>query len=192
MKIIQQRDKLLSNFEVYQHICDVQRENQWGFTIPPPEKKRKHKFNPQLLDLEIITRDLGQYLTKIGQGNDVETNSFVQLMLYLNALELEIIEKLMIVNSLPRSLVTLYAIIEECEERFTTEVCEEILQNIERLFPSGVVAEDEEMQDAQEDQIHENPEEEEDEDAFVDDMQLEHENYAKKVQEEKDIDEVDS
>lgn len=195
MKVIQQRDKLLSNFEVYQHICDVQRENEWGFSIPQTQKRRKHKFNPQLLDLEIITRDLSQYLTKVEQGNDVKTESFINLMLFLNSLELEVIEKLMIMNSLPRSLVSLYSIIEECEARFTQEQCEEILANVETNFPSPPdeeAGEDVEIDNEEENIVEEQDEDEEDEEQFVQDDDLEHESLGKKKNDDKEIDEVES
>ncbi|TID18612.1 hypothetical protein CANINC_003862 [Pichia inconspicua] len=197
MKLIEEREKLMSNFEVYQHICDVQRENMWAFTIAATEKPKKSRFNPQLLDLEIITRDLGHYLTKADQGNHVKTENFVGLMIYLNSLELEVIEKLMIMNLLPRSLVNLYAIIEECEERFATEVCEDILLNVARYFPVSL---DENMEVNEEDETNVAqtttntiPEEdEEDEDAFFDENQLEHESFVNKKDTEKEIDEVDA
>ncbi|KAG0689841.1 hypothetical protein C6P40_004360 [Pichia californica] len=198
MKIIQQREKLMSNFEVYQHLCEVQKDNEWGFTIPQTEKKRKHKFNPQLLDLEIITRDLSQYLTKVDQGNDVKAENFINLMLVLNSYELEIIEKLMIMNVLPRSLVNLYSIIEECEERFTQEQCEELLANVEKYFPAPVeVEEEEEEGEGQEGQDIEMidsavvVEDDDDDDAFVQDDELEHEGIIKRKNDDKEIDEVD-
>lgn len=203
MKIIQQRDKLLSNFEVYQHIVDVQKENSWGFTIPKVEKKRKQKFDPRLLDLEIITRDLSQYLVKMDQGNEVKTENFVNLMLVLNTFELEVIEKLMIMNSLPRSLVNLYAIIEECEGRFSQDQCEDMLQNVERYFPAPVNEEEEEADEGEEIEedfemqdsgVHVAMDEEENDDeaAFVQADEFEHEGFKKKQNEEKEIDEVES
>lgn len=206
MKILQHRDKLLSNFEVYQHLCDVQKENEWGFTIPQTEKRRKNKFNPQLLDLEIITRDLSQYLVKVNQGNDIKTENFINLMLMLNSFQLEVIEKLMIMNILPRSLVNLYSIIEECEERFTQEQCEEILSNIEKYFPAPDEEEVEEVDVEMSETVvpvsgeHEHEEgggeEEEDddddnEDAFVRDDELEHEGLKSKKNDDKEIDEVE-
>lgn len=199
MRIIQQRDKLLSNFEVYQHMCAVQKDNAWGFTIPQKNQKRKHKFNPQLLDLEIITRDLSQYLVKVEQGNDVKTESFVKLMLVLNEYELEIIEKLMIMNSFPRSLVNLYSIIEECEDRFSQDQCEQILASVEEYFPSPADGDEDEDGGEEMEGIEENvaegaeeDEDEEDEDAFVQDDELEHEGLIKKKNDDKEIDEVDS
>jgi hypothetical protein len=198
MKIVQQRDKLLSNFEVYQHLCDVQKENEWGFTIPQTQKRRKNKFNPQLLDLEIITRDLSQYLTKNEQGNDVKTETFVNLMVFLNSLDLEIIEKLMIVNLLPRSLVNLYAIIEECEDRLSQEQCESILENIENFFPSPVEEADEDVdmdiqnEEEVEEENGDNEEDEEDIEQFVQDDELEHEGLVKKKNDDKEIDEAEA
>lgn len=193
MKILEEREKLLSNFETYQHVCDVQKENLWSFTIPVSQKKKKSKFNPQLLDLEIITRDISQYLTKAEQGNNIKTENFVGLMIYLNSLELEVIEKLMIMNTLPRSLVNLYAIIEECEDRFIADVCEEILANVEKYFPAQIEEEMEVDGTAEEnDEQGIAQEEEEDEEAFVDENELEHESYTTKKNTEKEIDEVDA
>ena len=195
MKIIQHQDKLISNFEAYQHVVSIQKKNDWGLTIPPPEKKRRGKFNPQLLDLEIITRDLSQYLVKVNQTNESTQESFVGLMLVLNTYEIEVIEKLMIMNLLPRSLVNLYAIIEECEDRFTQEQCEDILANVEKFYPAPQVddeeAEGQEEMDVDEEEQVEEEQEEEDEEAFVQDDGLEHEGYVKKNQ-DKEIDEVDS
>lgn len=195
MKILQQRDKLLSNFEAYQHLCEVQKENEWGFTIPQTNKKRKNRFNPQLLDLEIISRDLSNYLVKMNQGNDVTTENFINLMLVLNSFELEIIEKLMIMNLLPRSLVNLYAIIEECEERFSQDKCEEMLSNIEKYFPAPIEEGDEDEGEAgNENDVEmadgEVDDEEDDDEAFVQDDDLEHEGFTKK-RDDKEIDEVE-
>lgn len=198
MKILQQRDKLLSNFEVYQHLCEVQMENEWGFTIPQTNKKRKSRFNPQLLDLEIITRDLSNYLVKMNQGNDITTENFVNLMLVLNSFELEVIEKLMIMNLLPRSLVNLYAIIEECEERFSQDKCEEILSTIEKYFPAPIEEDDEDEEEAGNENENDvemaegeiDEDEDEDDEAFVQDNDLEHEGFSKKP-DDKEIDEVE-
>lgn len=198
MKIIQQRDKLLSNFEVYEHLCSVQSENNWAFTIPQSKTKNKRKFNPQLLDLEIITRDLSQYLTKMNHNNESEINrkKLIDLMIELNNFELEVIEKLMIINSLPRSLVNLYAIIEECEDRFDQNQCEFILECVAKHFPPPEIEDqqsDENVKDIEMDDIEEHKDEDdEDDEAFVQDDELEHEVFGKKKNDEKEIDEVDA
>ena len=56
-------------------------------------------------------------------------------MLFLNTLDLVKVEKLQIVNSLPRSMVHLYALIDECDQRFDEDTCESILKKIQELFP---------------------------------------------------------
>lgn len=175
----------------------MQKDNNWSFTIPQANDKRKRKFNPQLLDLEIITRDLSQYLTKTNQGNDVERDNFVGLMVYLNSIELEMIEKLMIMNLLPRSLVLLYAIIEECEDRFGQEKCEEIISCIDKYFPVSAVEGDEDVEMENDEENEEfkqsaGVEDDEDEDQFVQDDELEHESHIKRKSDEKEIDEVEN
>ena len=66
-------------------------------------------------------------------------------MEFLNQFELMKVEKLQIVNSLPRSLVVLYALVEECEDRFGEETSESIIEKINELFP---IQEEEEEEEA--------------------------------------------
>ncbi|ODV86609.1 hypothetical protein CANARDRAFT_27036 [[Candida] arabinofermentans NRRL YB-2248] len=137
MKIEVSRDNLLSNFEVYEHLKLIQSENNWNFTLGGEDGKsqKKKKRTSHLIDLEMITRDLSNYLVKTGSSNTTNVNSVVQLMLGLNQYSLEKIEKLEILNSLPRSIVTLYSIIEECDQRFSGEDCEAILALVQENFP---------------------------------------------------------
>lgn len=136
MKVETEREKLLSNFEVFEHLKEIQLDNHWQAT----DKKFKRSFNP---DLEAITRDLTSYLSKT-QAQTQSTDSLVQAMGKLAQFDLEKIEKLQIINSTPYSLVTLYAIIEECDQRFTEDESNQILEIVQEHFPREEAEEDEE------------------------------------------------
>ncbi|GMF57071.1 unnamed protein product [[Candida] boidinii] len=79
MKVEVSRDSFLSYFEVYNHLIEIQEENGWDFKSDAgaaagakdrkndrKNDKFKNKRNNNLIDLEIITRDLNSYLSKIG------------------------------------------------------------------------------------------------------------------------------
>lgn len=165
MKIEVPRDKLLSNYEVYQHLAKIQDKNAWFFTVPETKtksgKKKKRRNIDSLIDLEIITKDLSRYLVQNNQSNDTQVQSVINLVLGLNMYKLEMIEKLQILNILPRSMVLLYAIIEDCDQRFSEEECEDLLSLVNSSFPlpdkeegadeddAGEENEDEEMDDAE-------------------------------------------
>lgn len=159
MKVEVYRDKLLSNFEVYQHLAHIQKKNAWFYTVPEDKtktgKKRKKRKADSLIDLEIITKDLSRYLVQDNQSNDVEVQSIVNLMLGLNMYKLEKIEKLQILNILPRSMVLLYAIIEDCDQRFTEEQCEELLSLVNDNFP--LPQEEDEDESGKESESHDEP-----------------------------------
>lgn len=133
-----------------QHLVEIQTQNNWNI-----ESKKKRAFNP---NLEIITRDVTSYLSKSPVASQTVGN-ITQAMKELSKYELEKIEKLQILNSTPHSLVSLYSIVEECDQRFTEEEIEDILQIVQRHFPIQEEAEegeeeeeaDEEMVDATED-----------------------------------------
>ncbi|AOA63477.1 RNA polymerase III subunit C17 [Komagataella phaffii CBS 7435] len=135
MKIEIAREKFLSNFEVQQALVEIQKQNRWGLS----SKTRVDKFdknirNSHLANLERITMDLSSYLDK-SFAQDARVDSFVELINFLNGFELVKVEKLQMVNLLPRSLVSVYSIIEECDSRFTEDECESMLNKIEELFP---------------------------------------------------------
>lgn len=233
MKIIEQRAKFLTNAEVLVHLSEIQMENEWAFTIPQKEAspKRKHKrFNPQLQDLEIATKDVSMYLTRVqpmptydvevsetlkasAQEDQLKKNEseietadvqakfigeltkttgirLANLITGLNKYPLMEVEKLMIANTLPRNLVGLCAVVEECEERLGDQH-EEILQLVGACYPEIHDApegqEEEGMEDIQEEE-EEVLEELEDEQFEADD-DLEHEGRAAKAT-DMEIDEV--
>lgn len=172
MKILNERDSFLSNYEVDQHLKDVKRKYNWTFQ-PEDEaaqdynkKKFTKRFTACGLDLEVITRDTLAYLSNSPIAVIDTREKFKLLMEFLNGFELMKVEKLQIVNSLPRSMVHLYALVEECDLRFSTEVCESFIGKINELFPV------EEEEDAAEGEDDEDVEEEEVEVLEVDVLEI--------------------
>lgn len=150
MQILTARDKFLSNYEVLQHLQETLAKYNWTFTAEDEAKtKNKHKkrFTACGLDLELVTRDLLSYLGKTPAASVGSEEDFVALMKHLNTLSLMKVEKLQIVNLLPRSMVHLYALVEECDQRFDEETCTGIIEKINELFP---VVEDEEEEEERE------------------------------------------
>ncbi|KAI5960033.1 hypothetical protein KGF57_001977 [Candida theae] len=105
-------------------------------------KSQKNRFTACGINLEVVTRDVLRFMEKNAEITQVDTDNFKQLMSFLNQFELMKVEKLQIVNCLPRSLVVLYLLIEECEERFSVDVCEGIVGRINELFPVEAEEED--------------------------------------------------
>lgn len=153
MKVLTERDSFLSNYEVLQHLQNIKKKYNWSFNSDDEKflknKKNKHHFTGCGINLEIITRDVLSCLENNDSSLIQSQESFKQLMEFLNQFELMKVEKLQIVNSLPRSLVVLYALVEECEDRFGEETSEKIIEKINELFP---IEQEEEGEDAQEDE----------------------------------------
>lgn len=152
MKILNPRDKFLSNYEVLTHLKEIKKKNNW--TFKPEEdnayNKKKKRFTACGLDLETITRDLLSYLEGGPTGQIASTEQFTELIKCLNEFDLMKIEKLQIINSLPRSPVTLYAVVEEFDQRFDDEACEKIIDKINELFPLEGEEEGEQEEEASE------------------------------------------
>ncbi|EMG47895.1 RPC17 DNA-directed RNA polymerase III subunit RPC9 [Candida maltosa Xu316] len=151
MKVLTERDGFLSDFEVEKHLKNIKTKYNWTFPEidkEEPVNNHKHKRNNKHytacgLGLETITKDvLIHFSTSDSRYIDSE-QGFKTLMEFLNSFELMKIEKLQIVNSLPRSLVVLYAIVEECEERFGEATSQSIIDKIDELFPLPEAEEEE-------------------------------------------------
>lgn len=123
MEIKTARAGFLSNHEVYTLLKETQGDD--------PKRSRKHPG-----ELDTVVRDCIGHLELTTPVKIQTPEAISALMAYLNALELEKAEKLQIVNTLPRSLVTLYAVVEECDLRFTEEQCEEMITKVDELFPA--------------------------------------------------------
>ncbi|ODV78751.1 uncharacterized protein CANTADRAFT_91042 [Suhomyces tanzawaensis NRRL Y-17324] len=154
MKILNERDSFLSNYEVGEFMKDIKKKYNWTFTAEDDEaqandkRKFKKRFTACGLELEVITRDVLSYLSNSASSAIDTQQNFQKLMEFLNGFELMKIEKLQIVNALPRSMVHLYALVEECDLRFDEERCELIIAKINELFP----VEEEEEEEEQEEQ----------------------------------------
>lgn len=138
MKVLQERDQFLSDYEVYEHLKSLQ--SSWKLS----ETKKKNHGG---LELEIITNDIIKYLDKSPCAEITSVDKFKELMIFLNTLELVKIEKLQIVNYLPRSMVHLYSLVDECDQRFDEDTCNDIILKINYLFPQQKNEEEEQEQD---------------------------------------------
>ncbi|EEQ37699.1 hypothetical protein CLUG_01822 [Clavispora lusitaniae ATCC 42720] len=155
MKILTERDAFLSDFEVFQHLRDLKKTYNWTFT-PEEEAQNNNKrkrFTAAGLDLEVVTRDITAYFSSNAAGSIPDEKAFTELMTFLNGFDLMKVEKLQIVNSLPRSMVHLYGLVEECDQRFDEETCESILAKINELMP--VEADEEEEEEGEEEEAEE-------------------------------------
>ncbi|GEQ67281.1 hypothetical protein JCM33374_g945 [Metschnikowia sp. JCM 33374] len=153
MKVLNEREAFLSDYEILQHLTDIKEKFNWSFT-PEDDAKSKYKkkrFAGAGLGLEAITRDILSYLGKTAVGHITSEASFGELMGFLNTFDMMKAEKLQIVNSLPRSMVHLYGLVEECDQRFDEDACQSIIDKIDELFPVENDAE-EEAEDGAEDE----------------------------------------
>ncbi|KAG7866484.1 hypothetical protein KL918_003381 [Ogataea parapolymorpha] len=86
------------------------------------------------------------------------------------------IEKLEILNRLPRTIVSLFSVIEECDQRFSDEQCNSMLELVQRCFPVAQEAVEEDRMEVEQE------EEEEEEEVIAEQFEmeeLEHETFAK-------------
>lgn len=67
------------------------------------------------------------------------------ILSFLKKYDLTRIEKLQILNLLPRNPVEFYALVEECEERFTNDQIDVILNMIDTVVPLPPVPSEPEM-----------------------------------------------
>ena len=155
MQILNERDSFLSNYEVDQHLKQMKKKYNWTFSeedekeLQQDKRRNKNRFTACGLNLEVITRDILSYISHSPTAIITSDEQFKELVTFLNQFELMKVEKLQIVNTLPRSMVTLYSLVEECDQRFDEESCERIIGKIDELFP---IEKDEEEEEEEEDQ----------------------------------------
>lgn len=154
MQILNEREFFLSNYEVLRHLEEMKLKYNWTEDKGGNDnRKKKKRFTGGGIELEVITNQVSEYL-KNNSCSEIKTDEdLVKIMTFLNGFDLVKVEKLQIVNCLPRTMVHLYSLIEECDQRFDQESCEKILSKIEELFPSR------EAHDAQEEDEEEKEEE---------------------------------
>lgn len=158
MRVIQARDAFISDYEAYQFLSTLQKKNLWDDEslkeLAKINKTKKGKFQKRPYNhpvLQGIVNDTLSYLTisktvAAEEGEEGESEeakqerrapitkmndeSFTELMNKLNQFDLYKIEKLQIVNQLPTNMVYLFAIVEECDSRFSEDQINEILKII--------------------------------------------------------------
>lgn len=156
MKILNERDSFLSNFEVGEHLKEIKRKCNWCFTPEDDEEMKskdkrnlKKRFTACGLNLEGLTRDILSYMSKSPTESIETKQKFEELVIFLNNFQLMKAEKLQIVNTLPRSMVVLYALVDEFEARFDEETGERIINKIIELYPIEGDDEEEEEGDGE-------------------------------------------
>ncbi|KAI5964216.1 uncharacterized protein KGF55_002158 [Candida pseudojiufengensis] len=164
MQILKEREAFLSNFEVAEHLNAIKQKYNWTFTQQDEleqnqqnqqqqqQTKRKNRFTECGINLEIITKDILQFIQNSNSNliNEPTIENFKKMMEFLNQFELMKVEKLQIMNQLPRSLVVLYLLIEDCEERFNEEQSQGIIDKIQELFPIEQTYEEDEEEGVEE------------------------------------------
>lgn len=156
MKVLEQRDAFLSDYEVLQFLSKLERKHKWDDENLAKQQQNRGKrvrgarpyFNPPL---QRAVRDTISYLqvnkNYVPQEDEDEAaknarmsapitrmndEQFIEFYQGLDKYELFKLEKLQIMNQLPRNMVHLYAIVEECDSRFTEAQIQDIISIVER------------------------------------------------------------
>lgn len=121
MKIIKARDGMLTNAEVLWRVNEIKQQQLTSELGASPD------------NLEIVISELQVHLQQRPAGNDKSPQSAENISQFMTALRssgifLEKAEVLQIINSAPSSLPVLYTLVEECEERFTDQQSEHLLE----------------------------------------------------------------
>lgn len=155
MKVLKARDKFLCNYEVLEFLREIKDKHGWSFDESENDRKKNRKrYTACGVGLEVMTRDLLSYLEKEPCAEIGSIEKLSELMKYLNNYELVKVEKLLIVNCLPRSMVHLCTLVEECDQRFDEETCNEITNKITELFPLQGDIEMKAQEEEEEDEVH--------------------------------------
>ncbi|CAO3653078.1 unnamed protein product [Mucor hiemalis] len=140
MQIKTIRSALISNYEVLQLLEESQEAQKQVQKVDPSVEYPEH--------LRTIQFELTEYLkeTPCSTQSPEQLANFLELM---SRYELTRAEKLQILNLRPKSTVEIYLIIEECEERFSEEDLEEMLNNIITSLPRDDDYEEEEEEEGE-------------------------------------------
>lgn len=157
MKVIEKRDAFMSDYEVLQFLTKLENQHNWDDeSLAQHQVNRRKKIKTKrpynLPALQNITRDTISYLklnkNYVSQDDDDEetkkTNmsspiskfndeTFSKFLMKLNEFELLKAEKLQIMNQLPRNMVHLYSIVEECDSRFNEDQISQIIATVEEF-----------------------------------------------------------
>ncbi|KAG2187950.1 hypothetical protein INT44_000700 [Umbelopsis vinacea] len=140
MEVVESRAALLSNFEVLQLLnerMDSQKQRQKEYP------NTEYAENLRTIQFEIKTAL---------ERSACSTQDERQVVAFLEEMKkwsLTKAEKLQILNLRPKTPVELHILIEECEERYTGEELDDILEVVMRVLPrdDDYVAEEEEQQE---------------------------------------------
>lgn len=127
MKILIKRDAFLTNHEVLQHICEEQLQEKHNID----NTNSKQSINENLRTIQFQLR---KYLEEL-PAKKQSIKQICDLTEELKKYPLTKAEKLMIINARPDTLVELYTLIEECEDRFNLEQLQQILDRIHDQMP---------------------------------------------------------
>ncbi|KAG5513281.1 hypothetical protein PMAC_001652 [Pneumocystis sp. 'macacae'] len=127
MKVLIKRDAFLTDYEVLKHIYEDELEEKHNIE----NTKSRQLINENLRTIQF---ELRKYLEEL-PAKKQSAEQVCKLTKELENYPLTKAEKLMIVNSRPDTLVELYILIEECEERFNLEQLQQILDRIHNEMP---------------------------------------------------------
>ncbi|AOW04377.1 RNA polymerase Rpb4-domain-containing protein [Yarrowia lipolytica] len=131
MKVEKTREALLSNFEVLAHVRDQERARRMSQSASAASNQgTSHAEN-----LETVIYELKDYLNKSPAASQ-SPEAITLFLQKINHLGLEKAERLQLINSVPTSIVSLYSLIEECDQRYNEDQCEEILDAIRTTLVS--------------------------------------------------------
>jgi len=128
---------MLSNYEVYQVIREVQSK--------PRDKSEKKKMNQgSLVNMRTIAYETVRYIEQQTTSNLQSQEVIENFLQEVAPFKLTKAEKLQCLNLRPTSEVEIQLIIEESEERLTEEQVGQLLEIIKRVIPGNDEEEGEE------------------------------------------------
>ena len=100
------------------------------------EERKQQNQSHLSQDAQTVEYEALTYLNSISRVSEIKNSKvFEELMTYLGSLRLTKFERLQVANALPRNVIDFYVLVEECEERFDTQVIEEeILPTILKII----------------------------------------------------------
>lgn len=132
MKVDKTREALLSNYEVLAHVREQERARRLSQSASAASNQgtSQHAEN-----LETVIYELKDYLNKSPAASQ-SPEAITLFLQKINHLGLEKAERLQLINSVPTSIVSLYSLIEECDQRYNEDQCEEILDAVRTTLVS--------------------------------------------------------
>eukprot|EP01135_Chromosphaera_perkinsii_P007031 Nk52_evm10s675 gene=Nk52_evmTU10s675 len=145
MEVLKERASLLSNYEVYNILKEklVQPEDKKNTKNASPKSVKAAKREELYIqrtqqNLLTISYEVCQHLKDVSPFIPELKEEDVEGMLNeLRQYALTKSEKLSILNRMPQSTVEMYSLVEECEERFTEEEIDKILELVQNYYVAG-------------------------------------------------------